>query len=212
MSQAPSSRSVAKSKRQRQKEARPSEILEAAFAEFVEKGFTATRIDDVAARAGISKGTVYLYFPSKEDLFREVILHYVRPQIDERVALLKDYDGSAAELLSRHLRSIYAGIGKPGASDLVRLMMAEGPRFPELRRVFFDEMVARSDSLLRAIIDYGVTRGEFRDDGARAFPQIISGPATVSAIWKAHFEDFSPLDLDALCEAHIALALGGLLR
>jgi TetR/AcrR family transcriptional regulator len=148
--------------RQRRKQARPQELLDAALDLFVERGFAATRSEDVAARAGVSKGTLYLYYPSKEELLKEVIRHHVVNQIAEGLQIIRAFEGSAAELLAMMLRLWWERIGETRASGIVKLMTSEVRNFPEIAQFYVDEVVTPSNQMLAQVLQRGVDSGEFR--------------------------------------------------
>ena len=156
--------------RQRRKEARPQELLDAALDLFVERGYAATRCEDVAVRAGVSKGTLYLYYPSKEELLKEVIRHNVIHPIVEGEGLILGFEGPAPELLARVLRMWWERIGETRASGIVKLMTTEARNFPEVAQFYVDEVIAPSNRLLAQVIQRGVDRGEFR---AVDLPEVV---------------------------------------
>ncbi|MEO7338275.1 MAG: TetR/AcrR family transcriptional regulator [Caldimonas sp.] len=148
--------------RQRRKEARPQELLDAALDLFVEKGFAATRSEEVALRAGVSKGTLYLYYPSKEDLLKEVIRHNVVNQIAEGADLIRQFDGGTPELLAKVLRLWWMRVGETRASGILKLMMSEARNFPEIAQFYVDEVIKPSHAMFGALVQRGIDRGEFR--------------------------------------------------
>lgn len=148
--------------RQRRKDARPQELLDAALDLFVERGFAATRTEDVALRAGVSKGTLYLYYPSKEELLKAVIRHHVVNQIAEGAQVCRDFAGPSAELLALVLRMWWERIGETQASGIVKLMTCEVRNFPEIAQFYVDEVVLPSNRILADVIQRGIDRGEFR--------------------------------------------------
>ncbi|WP_326542125.1 TetR/AcrR family transcriptional regulator [Pseudorhodoferax sp.] len=149
-------------KRARRKDARPSELLDAALDLFVEKGFAATKVEAVAARAGVSKGTLFLYFPSKEDLFRAVVHDNLVSRVAEWNAEYEEMDGSAAEMLRYALHSWWSRVGATKLTGLTKLVMSEAQNFPELASSYHAEVVRPSQQLIRRIIQRGIDRGEFR--------------------------------------------------
>jgi len=148
--------------RQRRKEARPQELLDAALDLFVEKGFAATRTDEVAERAGVSKGTLYLYYPSKEELLKEVIRHNVVNQIAEGAEIVRQFEGTSSDLLAMVLRLWWERVGETRASGILKLMMSEVRNFPEIAQFYVDEVITPSDRMLAQIVQRGIDRGEFR--------------------------------------------------
>ncbi len=149
-------------RRERRKDERPAELLDAALALFVEKGYAATRMEEVAARAGVSKGTVFLYFPSKLELFKQV----VRRNISGRLALwdgrFADFAGSSAELLRLTMLLWWERIGSTPASGISKLMVSEGQNFPEMAEFFHHEVIVPGQLILHRLIERGIERGEFR--------------------------------------------------
>jgi len=170
--------------RQRRKLDRPHELLDAALDLFVERGYAATRCEDVAAHAGVSKGTLYLYFASKEELLKEVIRHHVVNQIHEGEQIIRDFDGTAADLLALCLHLWWERIGETRASGIIKLMMSEVRNFPEIAQFYLDEVVVPSNQMLAQVIQRGLDSGEFRDVSV---PQVVSalvGPLVFLALNK----------------------------
>jgi AcrR family transcriptional regulator len=188
-----------------------NDILSAALEEFFDQGFAATRLDAIAERAGIGKGTIYLYFDSKEALFEEAVRSVVRPIFEQADRLAAHPQGSAADMLRAMISVFYQRIVDTDRRRILRLLIAEGPRFPRLLAFYHSEVVSRGMMAIRGILRYGVARGEFRADLPLDYPQVVVGPALVGAIWKMLFEDHEPLDLEGLCKAHIDVLLHGLL-
>ena len=188
-------------------EARRQAIVEAALAEFCARGFAATRIEDVAARAGVAKGTIYLHFDDKAALFREIVstmlvplvavLEAPPPDIPLRDALAGFFDLFVQEIYSTERR------------DVLRLVMTEGPRFPELAEFHYRSVVARAIAAIRVLLRRAHERGELADDTLIRFPQLIVAPALMAIIWSGLFDRFAPLDVRALLEAHLTLLLDG---
>ncbi len=164
------------SARQRRKAARPQELLEAALALFVEKGFAATRSEEVAARAGVSKGTLYLYYPSKEELFKAVVRESFGTKIAEGVSELGKHQGSMAELLTWMLGSWWERMGRTPAGGIHKIMMSEARNFPELAAFYNDEVIEPSCALLAEVVRRGVASGEFRDVDPDAAVMVLIGP------------------------------------
>ncbi|MBK1614022.1 TetR family transcriptional regulator [Rubrivivax gelatinosus] len=148
--------------RRRRKEARPQELLAAALALFVEKGYAATHSDEVARRAGVSKGTLYLYYPSKDELFKAVVRATLSNLIAEAAQLAEQHQGTTAELLLQIGAIWWERIGSRPAAGLHRVLLAELPHFPELQRFYADEVVAPADQLFTRALQRGIDRGEFR--------------------------------------------------
>jgi len=148
--------------RRRRKEARPQELLDAALDLFVEKGFAATKIDDVAARAGVSKGTVYLYFPSKEELLKAVIRHNLSLTIARVDDLVAQFEGSTADLMRLVAKAWWERVGETQASGIFKLIITEVRNFPDLAKFYAEEVIEPGERLLVRLLQRGVDRGEFR--------------------------------------------------
>jgi AcrR family transcriptional regulator len=149
-------------KRERRKEARPGELLDAALNLFVEKGFAATRMEEVATRAGVSKGTVFLYFPSKEELFKAVVRENISGRFEEWNAELLSYEGSAADMLHHCMTSWWQRVGSTQASGITKLLISEGSHFPDIVEFYQNEVVQPGHALIRQVLQRGIDRGEFR--------------------------------------------------
>ncbi len=185
-------------------------ILAAALEEFFEQGFAAARLDFIAERAGVGKGTVYLYFDSKEALFEEAARSIIAPVIERIEGVALAAQGSAESLLRMMIETFYRDVVGTERRRLLRLLIAEGPRFPRLISFYHDEVVSRGMAALRQILRYGVERGEFANSAALDFPQVLVGPAITSAVWKMLFDEIDPIDLQRYCEAHLEVILQGL--
>ena len=197
--------------RQRRKEQRPGEIIDAALHEFAGHGFAATRLEDVAERAGVTKGTIYFYFKDKEELFKAAARSSLIPALKEIETLSLDFEGSAEDLLRAHFRAVYLLLVKnPRARQIMRLLIAEGPQFPELVNFYYRDVISRGLSVLRRVIERGVARHEFRKTRVTEFPQVIFGPVVAAMIWTLLMFDKKPLDFDAYARAHVDLVLNGL--
>ena len=197
----------------RRKAARPAEILAAALDCFAERGFAATRLDDIAARAGVSKGTLYLYFPGKEELFKALVREELLPNV-ERLEAAAAGPGPAADLLARLLSVWAAHVAPSRITVLPKLVLAEAGNFPELARFYLREVIHRAFRLLRSVLRRGVETGEFRPIDVEHTAFCVVGPLVLSALWKHTFDAHaeSPLDVAALCRAHLDALLNGLLR
>jgi TetR/AcrR family transcriptional regulator len=149
-------------KRERRKEARPGELLDAALDLFVEKGFAATRSEEVAARAGVSKGTLFLYFPSKEELFKAVVRENISGRFTEWNQEFETFEGSSADMVRHCMTTWWERIGATRASGITKLMMSEARNFPELAAFYQQEVVRPGTDLIRRILQRGVASGEFR--------------------------------------------------
>jgi len=172
----------------RRKEARPQELLAAALTVFVERGYAATRLDDVATLAGVSKGTLYLYFPSKEDLFRAVVRANLLPVLDEAEQAIDTYQGPSADLMRDFILGWWQRIGDTPLSGLTKLMMAESGNFPEVAKFYHDEIISRSNALVIRMLERGIARGEFRRVDAARAQMVIVAPVLMLTLWKHSFD------------------------
>jgi AcrR family transcriptional regulator len=182
-------------------------ILSAALAEFSARGFAAARLDDVALRAGIAKGTIYLYFRDKETLFQELIRSEMGPVVgtlEGAFALDLPLRAVAEQAVELFVREIYDTHRK----DIIRLVMSEGPRFPQLAEFYYREVLAKILAGVRALLRRAKERGELRNEALIQFPQLIGSPGIVAIIWSGLFERLEPLDVRALMRAHLDLLFG----
>lgn len=189
---------------ERRKESRPAELLAAALELFVERGYAATRLDEVAARAGVSKGTLYLYFDSKEELFKAVVRDTIVPRIDEMRRGVEQSSLDSAGLLRGFLADWWEHFGASRLGGLAKLIVAEAGNFPEVARFFHDEVIEPHGELLVAIIERGIRRGEFAPVDARVAAHLWIAPLALKAIW-TH-------SMDALCPPEMRVAPERLLR
>ncbi len=193
-------------KYQRRKEDRPQEIADAAFSEFAKKGYSATRIDDVARRAGVSKGLTYLYYKTKEDLFKAVVRNVVVRRVD---ALLDDVETtnlSSEDFIRGPLLDFMKRVPGSPIAIVIRLLIAEGRRHPDLVDYYYDNVVARGLDAIRRFVERGVERGEFKPEARQLQPQLFLAPMMLSMIWRLVFAD-KPLETDRLMEDQIDLLL-----
>jgi len=197
-------------KRELHKEARRIAIIDAALEEFTAQGFTATKLDDVAVRAGIGKGTIYLYFDSKEKLFEEVVRRNLLPGRELAETFIANFEGSASELLSNHFRNMYGFMQEEKIPPLVAMVLGEAVRFPNLSRFFHDELIRHSQNILRGIIARGIASGEFRASAADLHTQLLIAPVLIGAIWNLQFREVAPIDMQSYAESHIDYILRGL--
>ena len=196
---------MAKPRFQRRKEERPAEITQAALETFAEHGYAAARVDDVAKRAGVSKGLLYLYFKTKEELFKAVIRSVVVPRIDALKTAIADSELSPEAFLRGPFLDFIQKLPDSPARIVVRLLVAEGPKHPDLTAYYYDQVVSGGIGALRQLINKGVEQGEFRPTRLNEFPQLLIAPVLVSIIWKTLFEKHLPLDTDGLLQTHIDL-------
>ena len=190
----------------RRKEDRPKEIAEAAFEIFAEKGYAATRVDEVAKRAGVSKGLTYLYFKTKEELFKAVIRGVVVRRIDTLIEDLDSTTLSAEAYLRGPMLEFMQRIPGSRISVVLRLLMAEGHRHPDLLDYYYDNVVGRGLATLQRFLDRGVESGEFRRTAVNDMPHLILAPMMLATIWKMLFTRRS-LDTDKLIETQMDLVL-----
>ena len=192
---------------QRRKKDRPAEITQAALAAFAEKGYAATRVDEVAKRAGVSKGLLYLYFKTKEDLFKAVIRSFLSPRINALISDIEETELSAEEFVRGPFLAFARSLPNSPARILVRLMIAEGPKHPDLVAWYWDNVVSRAMNALRTLIEKGVANGEFRESALNEFPQLLVTPVFFSMIWTIVFKSQMKLDTDRFIEAHVDMVL-----
>jgi AcrR family transcriptional regulator len=193
------------------REERQDAILAAAFEEFAAKGYAEARLDDVARRAGIAKGTIYLYFKNKELLFRAVLHGLIHQVFEELEVFVQTFPGSAEELVRNVLSRQYTQIVKnPKARSMFRLLISESHRFPQLSEVYLREVVTPGIRAMRMLVKKGVASGEFRDTKIAEFPQVLVGPAVLAVVWALILGERQQLDVAAYQEAHLELLLHGL--
>jgi AcrR family transcriptional regulator len=186
---------------------RRAAILSAALEEFAARGFAATRLDDVARRADVAKGTIYLYFRDKESLFQELVRTMLSPLVGAIAgAPLRDLPIRAVVemIFDVFVNDIYATRRK----DVIRLILAEGPRFPKLAEFYYREVIGRVLPVIRARLMLAVERGELTHDALARFPQLLVAPALLAVLWSGLFGRFAPLDARELMRAHLDLLFG----
>lgn len=196
----------------RRKEARPAELIAAALDLFAERGFAATKIEDVAQRAGVTKGTVYLYFESKEDLFEAVVHETIVRELERAEQFVESHSGSARELLETYLRGWWKTMGETQLAALAKLIMAESASFPELADFYVREVVHRGRRLMARVLERGITSGEFRRVNVPQTVRVLLAPLLHAAMWRTCFAqcEQQPLDVDAYLETHIDLLMHGI--
>ncbi|VAW69271.1 Transcriptional regulator, AcrR family [hydrothermal vent metagenome] len=186
----------------RRKDARPEEILDAALQLFTEKGFSATRMVDVAKAAGISKGTLYLYFENKEEIFRQVVQQRITPIIDKIDALIELFDGSQADLLRQLINNWWLEIACTSLSAIPKIIVSESGNFPELARFFTLNVVTRSRRLFSKVISRGMKNGEFHIYDAETVARLVVAPLVQATIW---MHSLKPYDDDAGTQNYLQL-------
>jgi AcrR family transcriptional regulator len=197
---------------QRRKQARPGEIVAAALQVFVERGFAATRVEDVARRAGVTKGTVYLYFDGKEALFKAVVRDTIVPCIAKGEALAQAHTGSSRDLFLTLVGEWWRLIGETELSGIPKLMIAEAVNFPDLARFYYDEVVTRGHRLIASVLERGIASGEFRSVDVRAAARLVMAPLLQAAQWRHSFAlcGREPLDMAAHLGTYVDIFLNGI--
>jgi AcrR family transcriptional regulator len=186
---------------------RRAAIVEAAFDEFVARGFTATRIDDIARRAGVAKGTIYLHFKDKESMFEELVRTAIVPLV-MRLAAPPSPGGTVREAVETLAETFIREVANTRRGDIIRLIVSEGPRFPVIADFYYREVISRGLAGMQALISLGIARGEIRQTELARFPQILVAPAIVAVIWKSLFDRHSPLDALEMLRVHLDLIFG----
>jgi AcrR family transcriptional regulator len=171
----------------RRKAARPAEILNAALDSFVERGYEASRLDDIARQAGCTKGTIFLYYASKAELFKAAVREAMSPVLLAAEQTVESHRGGARELLEALLRQRWQAMTNTRLSGLPKLMFSEGGKFPELARFYHDEVIERSHALLTRVLELGVEDGEFRPMDAANVARISIAPILLAAVWRHSF-------------------------
>ena len=201
-------------KRERRKEARPGELLDAALDLFVEKGFAATRSEEVAVRAGVSKGTLFLYFPSKEELFKAVVRENMVRHQTEGAEEIARFEGPTAELLQYLMLEWWRRYGATKASGISKLVMSEASNFPDLARFFQDEVVSPGHAMIRSVLQRGVDRGEFRAVDLDLTVHSVLAPLLFLVTWKHSMAPCCPstqqIDPETFIRHHTDLLVRGL--
>jgi AcrR family transcriptional regulator len=206
MPQAALSAAPASSRAERAAERRAA-IVAAALDEFIARGFTATRLDDVAKRAGVAKGTIYLHFKDKETLFEELVRTAIVPVVN-RLTTPPPLGGSVREALEAFAQSFMREVVGTRRADIIRLIVAEGPRFPAIADFYYREVVSRGLAAIHGLIEIGIARGEICEGELKNFPQIVVAPAIVAIVWKSLFERHAPLDANEMLRVHLDLIFG----
>jgi AcrR family transcriptional regulator len=186
---------------------RRSAIVAAGLDEFVARGFAATRLDDVAKRAGVAKGTIYLHFTDKEALFQELVRTALVPLIAQMAA--PPVAGvSARDMVERFAETFVRDIVETRRGDILRLIIAEGARFPSLADFYYREVVSRGIAGMQHLIELGIAKGEIRNPALRDYPQLVIAPALLAVVWQGLFGKHAPLDALAMLRVHIDLIFG----
>ena len=187
--------------------ARRDAILAAALDEFSAQGFAAARLDDVARRAGVAKGTIYLHFRDKEALFQEIIRSALSPLVGTLESVLRG--DLPARLVAEQVVDIFVReVFGTRRKDVIRLIITEGPRFPSLAEFYYREVLGRAIAAVRGLLRRAFERGEIRSDALVRFPQLLVAPGIVAIVWTGLFDRFEPIDVQAMMRAHVDLLFG----
>lgn len=196
----------------RRKSARPAEITHAAMEAFAEHGYEATRVDDVARRAGVSKGLLYLYFKTKEELFKAVIRSFISPHVANLTETIEATDVSVAEFLRGPFLATAKKLPRSPLRILIRLMVSEGPKHPDLTAFYWENVVSPALGAMHTLFTRGVDRGEVRASALNEFPQLLVTPVLFSALWMIVFERHQTLDIESMLEAHVEFVLNAIVN
>lgn len=196
---------------QRRKEYRPQELIEAGLQEFALNGFAATRMNDIAKRAGVAKGTIYVYFESKEALFEAAVRSLILPHVDQISTMVSAYEGTTKDLVKFIIHTMYDRIIGGNASVLIRVIFAEGPKFPGLVQFYYQTVVSRGMEVLGIVVERGIQRGEIKDSAISKDPRLLVAPIMFAVMWKTLFNDEKPMDIEQYCQTHLDVLFNGIL-
>jgi len=198
---------LAKNNRAERAAERREAIIEAAMEEFIARGFAATRLDDIARRAGVAKGTIYLHFKDKESMFEELIRTAIVPLV-ARMQGTPPSGGTVRDAIEAFALTFVHEVATTRRGDIVRLIVAEGPRFPAIADFYYREVVSKGLAGMRAMIELGIARGEIKNANLAKFPQILVAPAMIAVIWQSLFAKHAPLDAIEMLRTHLDLIFG----
>jgi AcrR family transcriptional regulator len=203
---------VAAPRWKRRKTDRPQEILDAALACFAERGFAATRMDDIAARAGVTKGTIYLYFENKEAVFKTLARESISPRVSEITENIRRFDGATPDLLRFVITTMSEFATSSGLAVLPKILLAESGNFPELAQFWREEIIELGLGLYASVIERGIARGEFRKLDPQYVARLCVAPILLSIIWRTTFAQFDsiPFDYQKFIDTHLDVLLRGL--
>jgi len=201
---------VRATKTRRRKDARPSEIIEAAMSEFTEHGFERARLDRIASAAGISKGTIYLYFDSKEALFEEAVKTYVLTVMDAVDADIAGVEGTTEMLIQKLLVRIYDHMVGSHAATIMRILITEGERFPELVRRYHDIAILKGLKVLERFLARGIARGEIEEGAMTRVPELLIAPVMFYVVNQMTFSAHKSLDKEMFFEGHVDMIIRAL--
>ena len=198
----------------RRKDARPEEIVAAALDVFVERGFAAAKLEDVARRAGVTKGTIYLYFENKEALFKAVVRETIVPVIAKGEAIAQAFTGSARDLFEKLVREYWRLVGETALAGIPKLMMAEAGNFPQLARFYYEEVVIRGHRLMASVLERGIKQGEFRPVNLAVAAKLAMSPLMHAVVARQAFSSCMPegFDVAKYLDTHIDLYLHGIAK
>lgn len=196
----------------RRKTDRPQEILDAALACFAERGFATTRMEDIAARAGVTKGTIYLYFENKDAVFKTLARESIGTRLSEVIEEIRRFEGASSDLLRFVISSMNEFISTSDRVVLPKMLLAEAGNFPELAQFWREEIVNRGLGLFASVIERGITRGEFRKVDAQHVARLCVAPLLLSIFWRTTFAQFddTPFDYPGFNQTHLDILLQGL--
>lgn len=202
----------ASARSQRRPEERPAEIIAAALELFSQRGFSATRLEDVAARAGLSKAAIYLYFDDKTALLRAVIVDTAGSNVDAVSAMIQSHQGPIAPLIARFLGFMGGRLAHSAIPNLIKLVISESRAHPEIGKLYLDTVISRALPLLQSLIERGIASGEFRTVDAKLAVKSLIGPMVLAAVWRSVFEPLGAeaIDIEALARQHADLIVRGL--
>lgn len=187
-------------------------ILDAALSVFAERGYEAARLDDVAAKAGVAKGTLYLYFDDKEKLFEEVVRGAVAPVVERLSMLAAAPEMPIGDVLGAVFHMFEKDVLSTRRKLIIRLIISEGPRFPQIAEFYYRDVIGRIMPLVRTLAKQAVQRGELSTDAIARYPQLVAAPLLLAIIWDALFQHIEPLDFADFFQAHGALLTAGTRR
>ncbi len=199
-------------KHERRKEARPSELISSALALFVERGFAATKMDDIAEKAGVSKGTLYLYFDSKEILFKAVIKQGVLPLLDEGEKLLHHFDGDARSLLQEFMLRWWKLMGETSLGGIPKLMISEAGNFPQVAAYYYENVIVRGRNLIGRVLKMGMDSGEFRVMDIESTIDVIMAPVLMLIVWKYSLTPCGTNNPKQYMNTYFDLVINGLMK
>ncbi|HKA58817.1 MAG TPA: TetR/AcrR family transcriptional regulator [Gemmatimonadales bacterium] len=196
----------------RRKDARPEEIITAALFVFADRGFAATKLEDVARKAGVTKGTIYLYFENKDALFKALIRQTIVPVIAKGEAIAQAFTGSARELFERLIREYWRLVGETSLASIPRLMIGEASNFPELARFYYEEVVTRGHRLMAGVLERGMKAGEFKKLDLGIATKLAMAPLMHAVVARRAFAHCMPegFDVAGYLDSHIDLFLHGI--